>query len=128
MNKPLLLAIGLGLAIIGPSASAADINAGEKVFKKCKACHSLQPGKKKVGPSLYGVVGRKSGTLEGFKFSKAMKNADITWDEKTLDEYLTKPRAYVKGTRMAFVGLKKGEDRENVIAYIKEKSKQPEKK
>ena len=123
MRNSLLLAFGLAVALGSVSASAADVNAGKKVFNKCKACHSLKEGTKKVGPSLFGIVGKKSGQMEGYHYSKAMKNADITWDEKTLDEYLTKPRNFVKGTKMTFPGLKKAEDRANVIAYLKEHAK-----
>ena len=121
MKKFLLLACALALTV--GSASAADVTAGKKVFKKCKACHSLKPGKKKVGPSLYGIVGKKAASVKKYKYSKAMKKANITWDEKTLDAYLTKPKKFVKGTKMTFVGLKKQEDRDNVIAYIKAESK-----
>ena len=120
MRKILLLAFGAALVLGAPSAMAADPVAGKKVFKKCKACHSLKPGKKKVGPSLFGVFGRKAGTEKKFKFSKAMRNSGITWDDASLDAFLKKPRKFVKGTRMSFPGLKKQADRDNVIAYIKE--------
>lgn len=123
MRNSLLLAFGLAIVMGSASASAADIEAGKKVFRKCKACHSLKEGTKKVGPSLYDIVGKKAGQMKGYHYSKAMKNADITWDEKTLDEYLTKPRKYVKGTKMTFPGLRKAEDRANVIAYLKANGK-----
>ncbi len=123
MKKSLLLAFGLALALGSTSASAADLKAGKKIFKKCKACHSLKAGKKKVGPSLSGVLGKKAAQVKGFKYSKAMKKADITWDDATLDAYLTKPKKFLKGTKMAFVGLKKKKDRDNVVAYIKANTK-----
>lgn len=124
MKKAFLLIAGLALAALGgTNASAADVEAGKKVFKKCKACHSLKPGKKKVGPSLHDVVGNKAGQFKGYKYSKALKKADITWDYASLDAYLTKPRKFLKGTKMSFVGLKKKKDRDNVIAYIKANSK-----
>jgi cytochrome c len=107
---------------IGP-ANAGDAAKGKRVYNKCKACHSMKPGKKKIGPSLHGVMGRKAGTLKGFKFSKAMKKSGITWDDKSMGEYLKKPRAFVKGTKMAFPGLKKAKQIDDVIAYIKSKSK-----
>ncbi len=106
MKKSLLLAFGLALALGSTSATAADLKAGKKIFKKCKACHSLKAGKKKVGPSLNDVLGKKAAQVKGFKYSKAMKKADITWDDATLDAYLTKPKKFLKGTKMAFVGLK----------------------
>ncbi|MEC9154050.1 MAG: cytochrome c family protein [Pseudomonadota bacterium] len=123
MKKMFLIAAGLALALGSTNASAADVEAGKKIFKKCKACHSLNPGKKKVGPSLHGVIGNKAGKMKGFKYSKAMKKAEITWDDASLDSYLTKPRKFLKGTRMSFAGLKKKKDRDNVIAYIKANTK-----
>lgn len=123
MMKSLLLAFGLALALGGTPAAAADLDAGKKVFKKCKACHSLKAGKKKVGPSLFGVLGNKAGQVKGFKYSKAMKNADITWDDASLDAFLAKPKKFLKKTKMSFVGLKKKKDRDNVIAYIKANAK-----
>ena len=108
-------------AALGAGAALAqgDAEAGEKVFKKCKTCHSFDPGKKKIGPHLKGVVGRKAGAVEGYKYSKAMAAADITWDEANLDKFLTKPKAFVKGTKMSFSGLKKEAQRADLIAYLK---------
>ncbi len=108
-------------ATLGSGAALAegDAAAGEKVFKKCKACHTFDPGKKKIGPHLKGVVGRKAGSVEGYKYSKAMAAADITWDEANLDEFLTKPKAFVKKTKMSFGGLKKEGQRADLIAYLK---------
>ncbi len=123
MRKILLLVFGATMMFGTPAAIAGDPVAGKKIFKKCKACHTLKAGKKKVGPSLFGVVGRKAATSKGFKYSKAMRKSGIIWDEASLDAYLKKPRKFMKGTRMAFPGLKKQADRDNVIAYIKEKSK-----
>ena len=102
------------------SAEAADSAKGKKVFNRCKACHSLEAGKKKVGPSLHGVFGRTSGTLEGFKFSKAMKEAAIVWNDETIGAYLKAPKAYIKGNKMAFAGLKKQADIDNLMAYLRE--------
>ena len=99
-----------------------DPDAGKRVFAKCKACHVVDSAANKIGPSLLGVVGRVPGTVEGFKYSKAMivYGEDKVWDEDNLAAYLRAPRAIVKGTRMAFVGLKKDEDITNIIAYIKQ--------
>ena len=102
-----------------PAMAEGDAAAGEKVFKKCKACHSLVEGKKKIGPSLFGVIGRAAGTAEKFKYSSAMLESGLTWDDETLAKYLTKPRALVPTTKMSFAGLKKEDDIANVIAYIK---------
>jgi cytochrome c len=95
-----------------------DPAAGKTVFNKCAVCHTIDPAKKGLGPTLFGVVGRHSASLEGFSYSPAMKAADKTWDEATLDAYLTNPQAMVKGSKMIFPGLPKPEDRANVIAYL----------
>ena len=105
-----------------PVWAEGDAAAGEKVYKKCKACHSLEEGKNKVGPSLYGIMGRPAGEVEGYKYSKALKDSGLTWDDATLDKYLEKPKDLVPKTKMAFPGLKKEADRQNVIAYIEQAS------
>lgn len=111
-----------GFLLLGSQAALAEGDAakGEKLFKKCKACHSLEAGKKKVGPSLAGLFGSTAGTVEGFKYSAAMKDSGIVWDEETLDGFLAKPKDVVPKTRMAFPGFKKEQDRMDVIAYLKE--------
>ena len=112
------LAVGLALVSSGP-VLAADIKAGEKVFKKCKACHYADREKHKTGPHLVNLIGRTAGSLEDYKkYSKAMKASGIVWNEETLTDYLRAPKKYIKGTKMAFVGLKKDADIENVIAYL----------
>ena len=112
---------------ISPEASSAfdvDVDAGKKVFRKCNVCHTLEEGgKKKIGPNLFGIMGRQSGTFEGFKYSKAMKTAAVTWNVDTLTQYLSNPKAFIPGNKMAFPGIKKPEQIENVITYIIEKSK-----
>ncbi|MGI9494154.1 MAG: c-type cytochrome [Geminicoccaceae bacterium] len=116
-----LLGFSAALMVAMPLAMAeGDPTAGEKVFKKCKACHVIDKKKNRLGPHLIGVFGRTSGTMEGFKYSKAMQEAAITWDETTIDEYLADPKGYIPKNKMAFVGLKKEEDRANLIAYLKE--------
>lgn len=101
----------------------ALVKAGAKVFKKCKACHKMAAGKHGVGPSLNGIFGQPAAKVAGFsKSSKAMKKSGLTWDQATLEQFLAKPRKMVKGTKMAFSGLKKEKDRKAVIAYIRANS------
>ena len=110
------------------AADEGDATAGKKVFKKCGACHFVDKEKKKIGPSLKGVIDRTAGTWGKYKYSKAMKAAGqggLAWSEEKLAEYLIKPKKLVPGTKMAFPGLKKPEDRTNVIAYIKTFSEPP---
>lgn len=114
----------LGLATIAISGAASaqttgDPVKGKAVYARCVACHDMKPGVNKIGPSLDGIVGRKSATVAGFNYSPAMKKADLTWDPKTLDVFLEKPMKSVPGNRMAFVGVPKPEDRANLIAYLK---------
>lgn len=107
-----------------PAAAAKPAIDGAKVFAQCRACHTIEKGGKNlVGPNLHGVIGRKAGTLAGFNYSPAMKGYGKVWDEKTLDAYLTAPQQVVKGTRMAFVGVKNPDQRKALIEYIKKASK-----
>ncbi|NWH09677.1 MAG: cytochrome c family protein [Alphaproteobacteria bacterium] len=99
---------------------SGDPERGAVVFKQCAACHSLKQGENKVGPSLFGVIGRKAGTVEGFNYSKVNKESGIDWTEQVMFEYLEKPAKTMPGTKMAFAGLKKPEDRTAVIAYIQQ--------
>jgi len=110
-----LVAIGL-LAALPMAAQAQDAENGKTVFKKCMACHQF--GKNAVGPDLKGVVGRKAGTYAGFAYSEPMKGSGLTWDEATLDAYLTDPKAKVPGNKMIFPGLKDETERKDVIAYL----------
>ncbi len=117
-------AFGLFLAaslwLPASNAQAADAAAGETVFKRfCTACHiATAEGRRGVGPTLFGVVGRKSGSVDGFRYSNANKSADITWTPEILDKYLTNPKDVVPGTIMTFAGVKNDTDRANLIAYL----------
>ncbi len=132
MKKTLKIAFAtLSLATFATAAQAeGDPAKGEKVFKKCKVCHMIGEGaKKRIGPPLNNIVDAKAGSQEGFKYSKAMMAAGeggLMWSVEKLDEYLTKPKKLVPKGKMAFPGLKKEDDRANVIAYIKTFSKKAE--
>ena len=116
-SKPIVVLMTI-LSSSAPAMAAGDAAAGQSVFAaRCAACHATEAGQNKIGPSLAGIVGSKSGSVPGFEFSAAMKNADITWDDASLDKYLANPIGFIHGTKM-FVNLPSGSDRENVIAYL----------
>ena len=103
-----------------------DLAHGEKVFKKCAACHSIiKGGKNAIGPALYNVVGRKVGAIEDYKYSKALAAYDKNWTFEELNGFLIKPAKWVKGTKMAYAGLRKEKDRASVIKYLNENSDSP---
>ncbi len=103
-----------------------DIASGEKIFKKCAACHSIiKGGKNAIGPALYNVVGRKVGSVEDYKYSKALAAYEKEWTLEELNGYLTKPAKWIKGTKMAFAGLRKEADRASVIKYLNKNSDNP---
>ena len=118
-----LLAAVCLVGFAGAAMAEGDAAEGEKVYRKCKACHQVGPdAKNRVGPELNGIVGRVAGSVDGFKYSDAMtaKNAEgFAWSEETIDAYLADPKGYLPGNKMSFAGLKKEEDRQNVIAYLK---------
>lgn len=110
------------LAFLASPAQAQDAAAGKRAFLKCVACHSIAKGAPgKIGPNLFGVVGRKAGTVPGFRYSAAMKakGAAIKWDAATLDKWLTRPSAVIPGTSMAFGGVPNAAERASIIAYLK---------
>ena len=103
-----------------------DLAVGEKVFKKCAACHSIvKGGKNNIGPALYNVVGRKIGVINDYKYSKALTEYGKEWTFEELNGYLTKPAKWIKGTKMAFAGLRKEKDRASVILYLNQNSDNP---
>lgn len=108
-------------SLVAGSAYAADIEHGEKVFRKCKTCHMVGPGaKSRVGPPLNGLFGRKAGTYEGFNYTDANKNSGITWDVATFTKYIKDPKGVIPGTKMAFAGLTDEADIADVIAYLQQ--------
>jgi len=103
-----------------------DLTVGEKVFKKCAACHSItKGGKNNIGPALYNVVGRKIGIINDYKYSKALSEYGKEWTFEELNGYLIKPAKWIKGTKMAFAGLRKEKDRASVILYLNQNSDNP---
>ena len=113
------LVLMFSLTLFGAPVLAEDVAKGEKVFKRCKACHYADKEKNKTGPYLVDVIGRKAGSIDGYKYSKAMRESQLVWDDATLTAYLKAPKKFLKGTKMAFAGLKKEADIKNVIAYLK---------
>jgi len=106
--------------------SMGDVSAGEKIFKKCAACHSIiKGGKNKIGPALYNVVGRAVGSVDDYKYSKTLASYGKDWTLEELNGYLQKPASYLKGTKMSFAGLRKEKDRASVIKYLNQNSDNP---
>ena len=106
--------------------SMGDIDTGKKVFKKCAACHSINMGgKNKIGPALYNVVGRTVGSVSDYKYSKSLASYGKEWTFEELNGFLIKPAAWIKGTKMAYAGLKKEKDRASLIIYLNQNSENP---
>lgn len=102
----------------------ADFDRGAKVFKKCASCHNINKGEgAKVGPNLYGVIGRAKGSMTGFSYSDGLKTKGGAWDRDAINQFITKPKDYISGTKMAFAGLKKPQDRADVILYLEKQAK-----
>lgn len=112
-------ALAAAWAALGSTAAAdAELAAGERVFRnQCMGCHAVEAGLNRAGPTLHGLFGRKAGSLEGFNYSRAMREADLVWTPETLDAFLAEPNAVVPGTIMVFWGLR-SDDRRRVIAYL----------
>ena len=131
MGKLIQAAIALMLTAtpVMAMSDGGDAEKGAKVFKKCKNCHVADEKKKKIGPHLVGLFGRTAGTVEGYKYKKAMIDKGkegLVWNAETLDEFLTKPKKFVPGTKMSFPGLSKASDRKNLIAYLMKVTKPAE--
>ncbi len=104
-----------------------DVTSGEKIFKKCAACHSIvKDGKNKIGPALYNVVGRQVGGVSDYKYSKALAGYEKSWTFEELNGFLLKPAKWIKGTKMAYAGLRKEEDRASIIKYLNQNSDSPQ--
>jgi len=118
-----IAAIAVMTVFAAPTAwaqAAGGTNPGQTAFLVCKTCHSLEPGKNGVGPSLHGVFGRKAGTEPGFNYSPAMANSNVVWTEDTLSKYLADPKGFIPGNKMPFPGLADAQKRQDVISYLKQ--------
>ena len=110
----------LVLSGAGWAQDNADVAEGARLYKRaCLACHANEAGQNKVGPSLFGVAGRKAGSVPGFNYSQAMKAADVTWEDAAIDKYIADPKKFLPGNKMVYAGLKKGEERKAIVAYLK---------
>ena len=119
--KPFKSILLLAVCFVSNGAKAdCDFDAGKKQFNKCVACHSVEPDVHMTGPSLHGLLGRKVGSLEGFAFSPAMEASELVWTEETLSAFLQQPMTYIPGTVMPFGGVKKAEQRDALICYLKQ--------
>lgn len=110
-----LLAVSLAN---GPASAAGDPQKGKKVFNKCMACHTVEVGKNKLGPSLHGVVGRKAGAVADYKYSDALKASNVTWNDESLSKYLADPKGFMPGTKMVFPGLKNADEIKDLISFL----------
>jgi cytochrome c2 len=112
------IAVLLPFALVAQAQGPGDVQRGAQVFIQCKICHSLEAGKNMVGPSLHGLFGRKAGSVPGYAYSPAMKNANITWNSETLSKYLADPKAFIPGDKMVFVGIKDPSKVGDLLAYL----------
>jgi cytochrome c len=121
-----ILSLSAVLLLYTPVAAAqalGDAQRGAQVFAQCKICHSLEAGKNMLGPSLHGLIGRKAGSVPGYAYSPAMKNANVTWNDDTLSKYLADPKAFIPGDKMAFPGIKDPSRLGDLIAYLSQATK-----
>lgn len=124
MIRVVSAAVAAAFLVIAPGVGSAraegDAAAGEKLFRQCKACHAVEAGKNRVGPSLFGIFGKKAGSAEEFKgYSEGLKAAGFAWDDARLDVYLTNPKAMFADSKMVFAGISEAADRGHIVAYLK---------
>ena len=129
MKQPILTFAFLFLFLLSKPALAQDVERGQQLFRTCMACHTLEPGRAKVGPTLYGLFGRPAASVDGYRYSPDMLaygEEGGVWDEESLDAFLKAPRSIARRTKMGFPGMRSDEDRVNLIAYLKEATKPSE--
>jgi cytochrome c len=119
MIKPTLILLVTGGALAAGVAQA-DVKRGEKLFDECRACHAVERGASGVGPSLHGVIGRRAGALDDFRYSTALKKSGITWSKQTLDAYVLDPQKAVPSNRMPYAGMPEARDRADLIDYMQQ--------
>lgn len=112
------LAFATTAAAASAQEAAGDPVAGERIYRQCAACHSVEPGQNRAGPHLFGIFGQNAGSVEGFRYSQAMRDADLVWNEETLTAYVTDPRGFLPGTSMR-VALRDPDDAADLIAYLR---------
>ena len=115
--RPSAVALAVATTALPAAAQSGDAAAGERAYRQCAACHSVEPGQNRAGPHLHGIVGRQAGTVERFRYSRAMREADIVWDDAALTAYLTDPRGYLPGTSKTF-RLRRPEQVPDLLAYL----------
>jgi cytochrome c2 len=108
----------LPLVLVAQAQGVGDAQRGAQVFTQCKICHSLEAGKNMLGPTLHGLIGRKAGSVPGYAYSPAMKSANVTWTDDTLSKYLSDPKAFIPGDKMAFTGIKDPSKLGDLLAYL----------
>jgi cytochrome c2 len=113
----------LAPVLVARAQGVGDAQRGAQVFAQCKICHSLEAGKNMLGPSLHGLIGRKAGSVPGYAYSPAMKNANVTWNDDTLSKYLADPKAFIPGDKMAFPGIKDPSKLGDLLAYLNQATK-----
>ena len=119
MPQAAAMILMLVVLLLPRAGIAADINAGQAVFKRCRLCHAVEAGKPSpVGPNLHGLFGRAAGTADNFAYSEAMKASGVVWSDDTLAKYLRDPRAFIPGNRMAFPGIKDDREITDLLAYL----------
>lgn len=123
-SRSIVFSLALAVALASPALAEGDPAKGERLFNRCKACHTIEKGGvNRQGPNLHGVFGRTAGTKDGYNYSKAMKASGVVWDKKSVDEYITNPKGFIPGNKMIFAGIKSEAQRADLLAYLEQATK-----